>query len=170
MGLAGTLSLYLTQVLPLPHDNWAILTVLVMMTTQYTGSIAVKAILRMVGTIAGGIVGVWLVGDYTSAPIIFLPLFFWCWRSRVTNTASSGRGRSRMPTISLGLTTLSVVTNGIATPDQAWQVGIDRTEEILLGSTVALLVVNRLMASFRPRRICYRQPREPRSDWETDIH
>jgi uncharacterized membrane protein YccC len=40
----------------------------------------------------------------------------------------------------LGLTTLSVVTNGIATPDQAWQVGIDRTEEILLGSTVALLV------------------------------
>ena len=40
----------------------------------------------------------------------------------------------------LGLTTLSVVTNGIATPDLAWQVGIDRTEEILLGSTVALLV------------------------------
>ncbi|HTD15742.1 MAG TPA: hypothetical protein VK673_11205, partial [Chthoniobacterales bacterium] len=40
----------------------------------------------------------------------------------------------------LGLTTLSVVTNGIATPDQAWQVGIDRTEEILLGSTVALLI------------------------------
>jgi uncharacterized membrane protein YgaE (UPF0421/DUF939 family) len=58
MGLAGTLALYLTQVLPLPHDNWAILTVLVMMTTQYTGSIAVKAILRRLGTITGGVVGV----------------------------------------------------------------------------------------------------------------
>ena len=76
IGLAGTLSLYLTQVLPLPHDNWAILTVLVMMTTQYTGSIAVKAILRTVGTIAGALVGVWLVGDFTSTPKVFLPVFF----------------------------------------------------------------------------------------------
>ena len=37
LGLAGILSLYLTQVLRLPHDNWAILTVLVMMSAQYVG-------------------------------------------------------------------------------------------------------------------------------------
>jgi uncharacterized membrane protein YccC len=140
MGLAGTLSLYLTQVLPLPHDNWAILTVLVMMTTQYTGSIAVKAILRTVGTIAGGIVGVWLVGDYTSTPLFFLPLFFLV--LAITSYKYGQFGARQVPYAYylLGLTTLSVVTNGIATPDQAWQVGIDRTEEILLGSTVALLV------------------------------
>ena len=170
MGLAGTLSLYLTQVLPLPHDNWAILTVLVMMTTQYTGSIAVKAILRTVGTIAGGIVGVWLVGDYTSSPIIFLPLFFLV--LAITSYKYGQYGARQVPYAYylLGLTTLSVVTNGIATPDQVWQVGIDRTEEILLGVNGRTSRINRLMASFRPRRIRHRQPREPRSDWRADIH
>ncbi|MBV8215618.1 MAG: FUSC family protein [Verrucomicrobia bacterium] len=140
MGLAGTLALYLTQVLPLPHDNWAILTVLVMMTTQYTGSIAVKALLRTLGTIAGALVGVWLVGNYTSTPMIFLPAFFLV--LAITSYKYGQFGARQVPYAYylLGLTTLSVVTNGIATPDLAWQVGIDRTEEILLGSMVALLV------------------------------
>jgi uncharacterized membrane protein YccC len=140
MGLAGTLSLYLTQALPLPHDNWAILTVLVMMTTQYTGSIAVKAILRTVGTIAGAIVGVWLVGDYTSTPSIFLPVFFLVLAVTAYKYGQFGARQVPYAYYLLGLTTLSVVTNGISTPDQAWRVGIDRTEEILLGSTVALVV------------------------------
>jgi uncharacterized membrane protein YccC len=140
MGLAGTLALYLTQVLPLPHDNWAILTVLVMMTSQYTGSIAVKAILRTIGTIAGALVGVWLVGDFTSTPAIFLPLFFLVLAITAYKYGQFGARQVPYAYYLLGLTTLSVVTNGIATPDQAWQVGIDRTEEILLGSTIALLV------------------------------
>src|SRR5215470_10920674 len=76
VGLAGVLSLLVTQLLRLPHDSWAILTVLVMTTAQYVGSIAVKAVMRVVGTIAGAIVGVWLVGNYTSTPAIFLPLLF----------------------------------------------------------------------------------------------
>jgi len=49
MGLAGILALYVAQAIRLPHDNWAILSVLVMMTGQYVGSIAVKAILRVIG-------------------------------------------------------------------------------------------------------------------------
>jgi uncharacterized membrane protein YccC len=140
IGLAGTLSLYLTQVLPLPHDNWAILTVLVMMTTQYTGSIAVKAILRTVGTIAGALVGVWLVGDFTSTPMVFLPVFFLVLAITAYKYGQFGARQVPYAYYLLGLTTLSVVTNGINTPDLAWQVGIDRTEEILLGSTIALLV------------------------------
>jgi hypothetical protein len=60
----------------LPHDNWAILTVLVLMSAQFVGSITVKAIMRLIGTIAGALVGVWLVGDYTSTPAIFLPVLF----------------------------------------------------------------------------------------------
>ena len=73
MGLAGLLALFCTQVLRLPHDNWAILTVLVLMSAQFVGSITVKAIMRVIGTIAGALVGIWLVGDYTSTPAIFLP-------------------------------------------------------------------------------------------------
>ena len=47
------LALCLTQLLPLPHDSWAILSVLVVMLSQYVGAAAVKAIMRVVGTIAG---------------------------------------------------------------------------------------------------------------------
>jgi uncharacterized membrane protein YccC len=140
MGLAGILSLFLTQVLRLPHDNWAILTVLVMMSAQYVGSLAVKAILRVLGTIGGAIIGVWLVGDYTSTPMIFLPLFFLVLAITSYKFGQIGVRQTPYAYYLLGLTTLSVVTNGISTPDQAWQVGIDRAEEILVGSTVALLV------------------------------
>src|SRR6201981_1821235 len=45
MGLAGLLALFCTQVLRLPHDNWAILTVVVLMSAQFVGSIAFKAIM-----------------------------------------------------------------------------------------------------------------------------
>jgi uncharacterized membrane protein YccC len=140
LGLAGTLALFATQVLRLPHDNWAILTVLVMMTAQYVGSTAVRAIMRVIGTIGGAVVGVWLVGNYTSTPMIFLPVFFLV--LAITSYKYGQYGARQVPYTYylLGLTTLSVVTNGVASPDQAWQVGIDRTEEILLGAMIALLV------------------------------
>ena len=35
MGLAGVLALFCTQLLRLPNDNWAILTVLVLMSAQF---------------------------------------------------------------------------------------------------------------------------------------
>src|ERR1700745_4543709 len=76
MGLAGLLALFCTQVLRLPHDNWAILTVVTSMSAQFVGSIALQAIMRAVGTIVGALVGIWLVGDYTSTPEIILPVLF----------------------------------------------------------------------------------------------
>jgi uncharacterized membrane protein YccC len=140
LGLAGTLALFATQVLRLPHNNWAILTVLVMMTAQYVGSTAVRAIMRVIGTIGGAVVGVWLVGNYTSTPMIFLPVFFLV--LAITSYKYGQYGARQVPYAYylLGLTTLSVVTNGVASPDQTWQVGIDRTEEILVGAMIALLV------------------------------
>src|SRR6201985_2037682 len=76
MGLAGLLALFCTQVLRFPNDNWAILTVVVLMGARFVGSITFKAIMRVIGTIAGALVGIWLVGDYTSTPAIFLPVLF----------------------------------------------------------------------------------------------
>jgi hypothetical protein len=32
--------------------------------------------MRLVGTIGGALLGIWLVGDYVSTPAIFLTLFF----------------------------------------------------------------------------------------------
>jgi hypothetical protein len=41
----------------------------------------------------------------------------------------------------LGLTTLTVVTNGLPSPNQAWYIGLTRTEEILVGAMSSLVVM-----------------------------
>ena len=76
VGLAALLSFYVALWLRLEHPNWAVLTALIMMGSHYVGSIAVKAIMRVVGTIGGALIGIWLIGDYVSTAEIFLPLFF----------------------------------------------------------------------------------------------
>ena len=75
-GLAALLALYVAEVLRLQHPNWAVLTVLGMMSVPYVGSIWILAVTQVAGTIAGALVGIWLVGDYASTPAIFLPLLF----------------------------------------------------------------------------------------------
>src|ERR1700736_5358289 len=139
VGLAGLLALFCTQVLRLPHDNWAILTVVVLMSARCVGSIAVKAIMRVIGTIAGALVGVWLVGDYTSTPAIFLPVLFLVMAFASYKFGQLGARQVPYAYFLLGLTTLTVATNGVTDPAQAWQIGLDRTEEILVGIMSSLL-------------------------------
>src|ERR1700677_1717823 len=77
VGLAGLLALYCSLVLRLEHPNWSILTVVVMMNSQFVGSITVKAMLRVSGTISGALLGIWLGGSYGSSPAFLLaPVFF----------------------------------------------------------------------------------------------
>ena len=140
LGLAGLLALCLTQLLPLPHDSWAILTVLVIMLGDYVGTAAVKAINRVVGTIAGAIVGVWLVGNYTSTPILFLSVLFVVMALATYQLGRFGLRQSPYTYFLLGVTTLVIATDGIAAPHHAWQLGLYRTEEILAGVLSALLI------------------------------
>jgi uncharacterized membrane protein YccC len=142
MGLAGLLALFCTQVLRLPHDNWAILTVVVLMSAQFVGSIAVKAIMRVIGTIAGAVVGVWLVGDYTSTPAIFLPVLFLVMAFASYKFGQVGARQVPYAYYLLGFTTLTIATDGVTDPAQAWQIGLDRTEEILVGIMSSLLVTS----------------------------
>jgi uncharacterized membrane protein YgaE (UPF0421/DUF939 family) len=144
MGLAGLLALFCTQVLRLPHDNWAILTVVVLMSAQFVGSIAVKAIMRVIGTIAGAVVGVWLVGDYTSTPAIFLPVLFLVMAFASYKFGQVGARQVPYAYYLLGFTTLTIATDGVTDPAQAWQIGLDRTEEILVGIMSSLLVTSML--------------------------
>jgi hypothetical protein len=46
------------------------------MSAQFVGAVAFKALMRVTGTIAGALMGIWLVSDYTSTPLIFLPVLF----------------------------------------------------------------------------------------------
>jgi uncharacterized membrane protein YccC len=144
LGLAALLALYLAEVLRLQHASWAILTVLVLMSVPYVGSITVKAIMRLVGTIAGALIGIWLVGDYVSTPAIFLPLFFFV-------VAFAGYKFGQFPASQVpyayfltGLTTIAVATYGVTDPADVWQIGLNRTLEILDGALSALLVTTLL--------------------------
>jgi p-hydroxybenzoic acid efflux pump subunit AaeB len=142
VGLAGMLALYVTQVLRLEHPNWAVLTVLAMMSSRYVGSIVLKALLRVVGTIGGALIGVWLVGDYASTPEIFLPVVF-----LVVTFSSYKFGQfpgSQVPYayFLVGLTMISVATYGVADPAQVWYTGINRTLEILVGAISSLIVTS----------------------------
>src|SRR5258708_19940226 len=40
----------------------------------------------------------------------------------------------------MGLNTLAIVTEGVTNPAQAWQTGLDRTEEIVIGIICSLVV------------------------------
>ncbi len=142
MGLAGLLALFCTQVLRLPHDNWAILTVVVLMSAQFVGSIAFKAIMRAIGTIAGALVGIWLVSDYTSTPAIFLPVLFLVIAFTSYKFGQVGARQVPYAYYLLGFTALTIVRDGVTDPAQAWQIGLDRTEEILVGIMSSLLVTS----------------------------
>jgi uncharacterized membrane protein YccC len=140
LGLAALLALYCALVLRLEHPSWAVLTALVMMGSHYVGSITVKGIMRVLGTIGGALMGIWLVGDYVSTPVIFLPAFF-----LVVFFAGYKFGQfpaSQVPYayFLVGLTTLSVVTYGVTDPADVWQIGLNRTLEILDGAISSLLV------------------------------
>ena len=149
VGLAGLLALWCTQLLRLPDDNWAILTVLVLMSPQFVGSIAFKGLLRVTGTAAGALVGVWLVSDYTSTPEIFLPVLFLVMAFASYKFGQLGAARQApYAYFLLGLTTLVVATDGVTNPTQAWQIGLDRTEEIVVGILSALSVSSLLWPQY----------------------
>jgi uncharacterized membrane protein YccC len=140
LGLAGLLALFLTQVLRLEHPSWAILTTMVLMSARYVGSIAVKAIMRVVGTIVGALIGIWLAGNYASTPAIFLPVLFLVVAFAGYKFGKLGASQVPYAYFLVGLTTLTVVTYGVTDPNNVWQIGLNRALEILVGVISSLLV------------------------------
>jgi fusaric acid resistance family protein len=140
LGLAGLVALFLTQALRLPRDSWAILTVITTSFARFVGSTAVNAITRVLGTIAGAVIGVWLVGNYATTPIVFLPVFFVVMAFSTYKFGQFGPRQTPYSYFILGSTVLVVAANGLDAPNKAWQVGLYRAEEILVGVLSALLV------------------------------
>jgi uncharacterized membrane protein YccC len=143
-GLAAVLALYIAEVLRLEHPNWAIFTVLSMMSVPYVGSIIILAITQVLGTFVGTLVGIWLAGDYASTPIIFLTLFF-----SVLAFAGYKFGQASGSQVSLGyyligFMTIAVSTFGVTDPAQIWETGLSRVLESLDGALSSLLVTTLL--------------------------
>jgi uncharacterized membrane protein YccC len=141
LGLAGLLSVYLSQLIRLGHANWAIFTVLVLAPAQYVGAIAQRSVARVVGTIIGGFVGIWLVGNYEQDRLFFLLFTFgYLWFCMYMY------GGTFFPYsfFLLANTMITVSSSGIFNPTDAWSVGIARTLEILTG-VVSIIVVSHLV-------------------------
>ena len=142
LSLAAILSLYVALVLRLEHPNWAVLTALVMMNSHYVGSTSLKAILRCVGTIVGALLGIWLVGTYTSSPVLFLIFIFIVLGIAVYKFGQYPGSLAPYAYYLVGLTTLSVATYGIQDPSDVWKIGLNRALEILVGSFCSLAVTS----------------------------
>jgi uncharacterized membrane protein YccC len=143
-GLAALLALYIAEVLRLEHPNWSILTVLGMMSVPYVGSITILALTQFAGTIAGALVGIWLVGDYASTPAVFLTLFFFVLAFSAYKFGQAPASPVSLGYYLVGFTTIAVTTFGLVDPAQVWQTGISRVLEILDGAISSLLVTTLL--------------------------
>jgi uncharacterized membrane protein YccC len=142
VGLAGLLALYCSLVLRLEHPNWSILTVVVMMNSQFVGSITVKAILRVSGTISGALLGIWLCGSYASSPVVLLTAVFFVIAFATYKFGQYPASQTPYFHFLVGLTMLTVATYGVDAPDQIWETGINRMLEVLVGALSSLVVTS----------------------------
>jgi uncharacterized membrane protein YccC len=148
VGLAGVLSLFVAQALRLQYPEWAPFTVMVlMMVHPHPGSIALKSLFRFGGTLVGATLGVWLVSDYLSSPIIFLSVTFIVMGVASYKVGQLSSAMAPYFYFLTGVTLIIVESSAITQPDDAWFVALSRTEETFVG-IAAVLVINSV---FRPR-------------------
>jgi len=145
LGLAGILALYISRLIRLDHANWALFTVLVLAPAQYVGAIAQRSIARVVGTIIGGFVGVWLVGNYEQDRLFFLVFVF-----VYISFCMYMFGGSIFPYgfFLCANALMTVSANGIFDPTNAWHIGLGRVLEILTGVVSILVVANLVWPRF----------------------
>jgi uncharacterized membrane protein YccC len=140
MGIASLLALYWALVLRLEHPNWSVLTVLVMMNSQHVGAISVKVIMRVVGTIVGALLGIWLVGTYDTSPVLLLTGIFLVVALATYKFGQYPASQTPYAYYLVGFTLVAVATYGVPAPDIIWQTGLNRTLETLVGALTALIV------------------------------
>ncbi|MEY2603429.1 MAG: hypothetical protein QOH31_1203 [Verrucomicrobiota bacterium] len=149
-GLGGILALYLAEALRLQYPYWSLFTVMVLMIVHYPGSIVLKSIYRLAGTLIGGIIAVWLVTDYFSTPIMYLSVTFLV----VTfATYQLGKYGSRFGPYSFfltGFTLITVESSALSQPTTAWSVALSRVEEVFIG-IIATLFIDLIIRSRNPR-------------------
>ncbi len=139
-GIASLLGLFCALVLRLEHPNWSVLTVLVMMSSQHVGAISIKVFMRVVGTIVGAALGVWLIGSYDTAPVLVLGGIFVVVAIATYKFGQYPASQTPYGYFLVGLTLISVATYGVPSPDQLWQTGLNRALENLVGALCALVV------------------------------
>jgi uncharacterized membrane protein YccC len=151
VALSGVLALFCAEALRLQYPEWSVFTVMVLMVVHpYPGSIALKSLFRFVGTLAGASLGVWLVSDYVSAPMVFLSVTFLVMGFASYKVGHLSATMAPYAYFLTGVTLIIVESAGLAEPDKEWFVALSRTEETFVGIS-AVLIITPLFRLRRPR-------------------
>jgi hypothetical protein len=140
VGAAAVLALWIAQALRLEHPSWSVLAALVLANAHYVGATASKALMRSVGTVAGALLGIWVVGNFVST---FWAFTFWVFVVVAVAAYKSGQLASAAVPYAYyltGLTLDAVATYGVSDPNNVWRIALYRTLETLVGVVSATFV------------------------------
>jgi uncharacterized membrane protein YccC len=152
MAIAGMLAFYVALWQGLRNPQWCIFTVVVLTLAQYVGAIAEKSLLRVIGTVAGALLGIWLVGNHGSEPLFMMG---GCFLIAACGTMMFGGNWYPYAFFLTVLTMLVVVNNAMKNPSAAWDTGVARTEEICVGIVASMIVTGVLWPRYA--RVEYRR-------------
>ena len=140
-GIAGMLSVFLALLIRLPEPTWALITVFVVMLAQFVGAVAEKSVMRIVGTVAGGVIGYLLTAGLEQQPVLYVLLV-----GSVVGFGTAMFGYTKYPYAFLlcALTTMVVASNGMTDPAFSWQPALWRITEVCVGVVAAVLVTSLL--------------------------
>jgi uncharacterized membrane protein YccC len=136
-GIAGMLAVFVALLNKNHEPTWALFTVFVLMVAQYIGAVEEKSILRIIGTVIGGLAGYLLTAAFEQDPLIYFSLL-----GLLVASATAMFGQSRYPYAFLlcAMTAVVVCSNGIAKPENSWIYMIWRIQEVVIGILSVLLV------------------------------
>ena len=136
-GIAGMLAVFVALLNKNHEPTWALFTVFVLMVAQYIGAVEEKSILRIIGTVVGGVAGYLLTAAFEQDPLIYFSLL-----GLLVASATAMFGQTRYPYAFLlcAMTAVVVCSNGIAEPENSWIFMIWRIQEVVVGIMSVLLV------------------------------
>ena len=152
MAVAGMLAFHVALWQGLRNPQWCIFTVVVLTIAQYVGAIAEKSLLRVIGTVVGALLGIWLVGNHGSEPLFMMG---GCFLIAAFGTMMFGGNWYPYAFFLTVLTMLVVVNDAMKNPSAAWDTGVARTEEICVGIVASMIVTGVLWPRYA--RVEYRR-------------
>jgi uncharacterized membrane protein YccC len=152
MAVAGMLAFHVALWQGLRNPQWCIFTVVVLTLAQYVGAIAEKSLLRVIGTVVGALLGIWLVGNHGSEPLFMMG---GCFLIAAWGTMMFGGNWYPYAFFLTVLTMLVVVNDTMRNPSAAWDTGVARTEEICVGIVASMIVTGVLWPRYA--RVEYRR-------------
>ena len=148
MALAGMTAFFFAQTLRLQYPSWSVFTVIVLLSARYVGAVEEKALLRLIGTILGGVLGYLATGAWQQSPALYLATTFLI---VTVSVAFFGQSRAPYAFFLTGLTFIVIASNGMDDPQMSWAYALARIEEVLLGILVSIVVQTTVFPSYANR-------------------